>query len=242
MYTVAGRSFHNVQHNGNLSVFCWLDALEQRLKADGTLPDTLYYQVDGGPDAMCSLILFVSELLVAKGLCKRVVVTRLPVGHTHEDIDSLFAKIWKKLRRMHVITPQQYEKLAAASLYKPGRPCKVEDVFCVPDFQSFIGDSCGDKALNRWKMTKWAQLQFTSEAVDPSEEFPLGVRTTYRAFSKDTAIEIIDNDDEHALIPLEPREVHVHDHPLPDPDNGRPSGGFYLLDRCLLCMSACLLA
>jgi hypothetical protein len=56
---------------------------------------------------MCTLILLISELLVAKGLCKRVVVTRLPVGHTHEDIDSLFAKIWKKLRRMHVITPQQ---------------------------------------------------------------------------------------------------------------------------------------
>jgi hypothetical protein len=206
-----------------------LDALEKRLKADGTLPDTLYYQVDGGPDAMCSLVLCVAELLVAKGLCKRVVVTRLPVGHTHEDIDSLFAKIWKKLRRMHVITPQQYAKLAAASLYKAGRPCKVEDVFCVPDFQSFIADACGDKAFSRWKKTKWAQLQFKIEAVDPSEEFPLGVRTTYRAFSKDTAIEIIDNDDEHSLIPLEPREVHVHDHPLPNPD--RPSGGFYVLER-----------
>ena len=91
-------------------------------------------------------------------------------------------------------------------------------------------------------MTKWAQLQFKIEAVDPCEEFPLGVRTTYRAFSKDTAIEIVDNIDEHALIPLEPREVHVHNHPLPDPDNGRPSGGFYLLDRCLYfaCLPACL--
>jgi hypothetical protein len=134
-----------------LSVFCWLDALEKRLKADGTLSDTLYYQVDGGPEAMCSLALCVAEFLVAKGLCKRVVVTRLPVGHTHEDIDSLFAKIWKKLRRMHVITPQQYAKLAAASLYKAGRPCKVEDVFCVPDFQSFIADACGDKAFSPWK-------------------------------------------------------------------------------------------
>jgi hypothetical protein len=68
--------------------------------------------------------------------------------------------------------------------------------------------------------------------VDPSEERPLGARTTYRAFSKDTAIEIIDNVDEHSLIPLEPREVHVHDHPLPNPDNnGRRSGGFYVLER-----------
>jgi hypothetical protein len=75
-----------------------------------------------------------------------------------------------------------------------------------------------------------AQLQFKIEAVDPSEEFLFGVRTTYRAFSKDTAIEIID-DDEHSLIPLEPSEVHVHDHPLPNPDKGRPSGGFHVLER-----------
>jgi hypothetical protein len=174
------RSFHNLRHDGNLSVYCWLDSLEKRLKEDGTLPDTIYYQVDGGPDAICTLVLCVAELLVAKGLCKRVVVTRLPVGHTHEDIDSLFAKIWKKLRLMHVITPQQYETLAKAALFKDGRPVDVEDVFCVPDFQSFIADNCADKAFKRWKMTKWAQLQFTIEAAAVSEEFPLGVRTTYR--------------------------------------------------------------
>ena len=150
------------------------------MKEDGTLPDTIYYQVDGGPDAICTLVLCIAELLVAKGLCKRVVVTRLPVGHTHEDIDSLFAKIWKKLRQMHVITPQQYENLAKAALYKDGRPVDVKDIFCVSDFEAFMVQDCADNSFGRWKMTKWAQLQWIVEAVAISPEFPLGARTTYR--------------------------------------------------------------
>ena len=77
------RSFHNLKHNSNLTIFCWLDSLERRLKAYGSLPDTIYYQVDGGPDAMSALVLCIAELFVAKGLCKQVVVTRLPVGHTY---------------------------------------------------------------------------------------------------------------------------------------------------------------
>ena len=170
---------------------------------------------------MCTLVVCIAELLVAKGLCKRVVITRLPVGHTHEDIDSLFAKIWKKLRRMHVITPQQYAKLAKAALSKPGRPVEVEDVFVVPDFQDFVGDHCGDELFARWKITKWAQLQFTVEEVDSSDEFPLGVRTTYRAFTKDTAIVLKEDKSPTALVPLEPFEVTVHSHPLPSEE--RPS-------------------
>ena len=30
------------------------------------------------------------ELLVSKKIAKTIVLTRLPVGHTHEDIDALF--------------------------------------------------------------------------------------------------------------------------------------------------------
>jgi hypothetical protein len=185
--------------------------------------------VDGGPDAICSLVLCVAELLVAKGLCKRVVITRLPVGHTHEDIDSLFAKIWKKLRRMHVITPQQYEKLAKSALYKDGRPVDVKDVFCVPDFQSFIANDCGDSEFGRWKMTKWAQLQFTVEWVGECGEFPLGVKTTYRSHCKDKVILFEEDPDPEAIVPMEPVELHVHT--LPKPSAERPSGGMYILRR-----------
>lgn len=38
------------------------------------------------------------ELLIARGLTKRIVLTRLIVGHTHADIDGVFGRIWTKLR------------------------------------------------------------------------------------------------------------------------------------------------
>ena len=39
----------------------------------------------------------ICELLVARGLIRKLVLTRLPVGHTHEDIDAKFAKFGLKL-------------------------------------------------------------------------------------------------------------------------------------------------
>ena len=223
------RSFHNLKHDGNLSVYCWLKSLEKQQRDDGTLPDTIYYQVDGGPDAVCTLVLCIAELLVARGVCKRVVVTRLPVGHTHEDIDSLFAKIWKKLRRMHVITPQQYARLAKAALWKDGRPVEVEDVFCVPDYSSFVTANCADKNFQRWKMTKWAKLQFIMEEVAVSEEFPLGVRTTYRTHCRNNVVLFEDDESPNATVPLRPVDVKVHTHPRPTEE--RPSGGLFILQR-----------
>ena len=66
---------------------------------------------------------------------------------------------------MPLITPGQYSRLAQAALYKYGRPVEVPDMFCVPDFKKFVGDFCSDKEFGRWKLTKWAQSQFTVEIV-----------------------------------------------------------------------------
>ncbi len=71
---------------------------------EGKLPDTLYLQLDGGPENIAGAVYAMCELLVAKGLTKHIVLTRLMVGHTHEDIDSKFAKIWGKIRRAYVLT------------------------------------------------------------------------------------------------------------------------------------------
>lgn len=34
-------------------------------------------------------------------------ITRLPKGHTHEDIDSMFGVIWTRFRDMHIDSPAQ---------------------------------------------------------------------------------------------------------------------------------------
>ena len=77
------RTFHNVSH-------CFLLQLEARIEKYGKLPDTIFFQVDGGPENANAASLAMCELLIAKRLTKRIYFTRLMVGHTHEDIDAKF--------------------------------------------------------------------------------------------------------------------------------------------------------
>jgi hypothetical protein len=60
--------------------------LDVRLKEDKFLPPTIYIQIDGGPDLANKSFYAIMTLLVARqvGGVKKIVVTRLPVGHTHE--------------------------------------------------------------------------------------------------------------------------------------------------------------
>lgn len=46
----------------------------------GKLPDTIFIQIDGGGENTAKITLAMCELLVAKGLTKKIIVTRLPVG------------------------------------------------------------------------------------------------------------------------------------------------------------------
>jgi hypothetical protein len=84
------RTFHNVQHNANMSIHCLLKALEATGAEEGRIPDVVYYQVDGGSENTADHVFGIAALLVAKGLTKKVVITRLPVGRTHKKIDSKF--------------------------------------------------------------------------------------------------------------------------------------------------------
>ena len=72
------------------------------------LPDTIYHQVDGGSENTAKTSLALCEFLVAKRLTRKVVLSRLPVGHTHEDIDSSFGLIWRRLMATKALTPMKY--------------------------------------------------------------------------------------------------------------------------------------
>ncbi len=43
----------------------------------------------------------IAELLVAKGVVNNLVITRMPIGHTHEDIAVLRGK--------HIVTMYEYK-------------------------------------------------------------------------------------------------------------------------------------
>jgi len=97
------------------------------------------------------------------------------VGHTHEDIDALFGKIWEYIKEEMALTPQAYERLILKALSKPNRPVKVVDIFAVPDYKSLLDELVCDNLSNYIKEEE-TQLQFTFESVPVCEDYPFGVK------------------------------------------------------------------
>jgi hypothetical protein len=118
------------------------------------VPETIYYQMDGGPENCNTEMLGICALIVArynpnykkdgKGMgVKRIFVTRLPPGHTHEDCDAQFGVIWLATRRKHILTPSEYKRIIEQCLQKSN--VEVIDVFAVPDYAEALRDCLDDK-------------------------------------------------------------------------------------------------
>ena len=96
---IAFRIFHNVAAGGNMAIHCLLLALERIYKEEGRIPDNFDCQIDGGSENANNLWIAILELLVALDITKRICLTRLLVGHTHEDVDGIHGNIWIKGRK-----------------------------------------------------------------------------------------------------------------------------------------------
>jgi len=83
--------------------------------------------------------------MIIRGLTKKIVVTRLVVGHTHADIDAKFAKIWMKIRNMHVLTAQHYEQLITSALKSTKHVSKVVDLLVIPDYALLLNGMNANK-------------------------------------------------------------------------------------------------
>ena len=132
------------------------------------------------------------------------------MGHTHEDIDSKFAFIWKRVRNRFVLHPLAYKEAIEKSLSNDKIVCEVVDIFAVPNYAKYLKSYIIPDFSRYAKVNKngvdWTQLQFIFEEVPISEFFPVGVKTTYRKFSAASVVLI--------------EEISA----------GRPEDGFTLLD------------
>ena len=179
------RSFWNIGGGANLAIHVLLLDLHHRFERDGKLPPTIYMRNDGGSENSNKTFLAICELLVATRICKTVFVTRLPVGHTHEDIDGIFSRIWTAMRTESAISPQDYMREVKKALSsKEGDKMKKAifkfiDLFCVPDYKAFMEPHV-DSKFGRCFKEQWTQLCFRFRAVDASDYFPNGVEMHYR--------------------------------------------------------------
>jgi len=84
------RNFENLSKGSNLTVHCILLQLEAFLDEYDVFPEEIYIQLDGGKENANRIVLGFLELLVHRNIAKKIIFSRLPVGHTHEDIDGCF--------------------------------------------------------------------------------------------------------------------------------------------------------
>ena len=87
------------------------------LKQEGKLPATLYLQLDN-TTKQCKSQFMLAYLgsLVDSGVFKRVVLSFLPVGHTHEDIDQMFSKISMARHQSSTVAHSNVVKLSPPPL------------------------------------------------------------------------------------------------------------------------------
>lgn len=79
------RTFPHVPKSADLVIFCLLNELERWYHEHNCLfPETWYIQVDGGSENANKYVLACLEYLVTKRMVRKIYLTRLPVGHTHE--------------------------------------------------------------------------------------------------------------------------------------------------------------
>ena len=138
----------------------------------------------------------------------------------------MIVNVNKRINFNTIITNQTYAKQLCKCYKKKNINFKVVDIFVVPDYIKWL-KPCIDPELNRHVKTEFTQLQWKFEKVSVDANFPLGVRTTYRAFSQDSVFEIIK--DKTNVVGFSPRRTKCSW--FPKPSNYNASGGMYLLQH-----------
>jgi hypothetical protein len=88
-----------------------------------------------------------------------------------------------------MLTPERYAIAVEKALSTPKYSAKIRDLFVVPDYISFF-HGCLDKLFGNYCKKDGTQLQFVFEAIAVCGNFPLGVKTTYKAYSAEQVVEI----------------------------------------------------
>jgi len=92
------RTFNTIPNCANVQIHTMLLTLQHVKKTEGRIPLVFYYQIDGGSENTARAVIAVCEYLISKKVVIKIVLTRLMLGHTHEDIDGKFGTIWTYTR------------------------------------------------------------------------------------------------------------------------------------------------
>jgi hypothetical protein len=223
------RTCGTVTKHSNLSVYAVLCQIESWKLRNNYYPELLYLQVDGGAENANKLMLGFLELLASKRIIPTIYFTRLPTGHTHEDIDAVFGVIWKSNRLNSCETLDKFvdhvqqafgsgtfNKSSTSSAHDSN--VEVRDVYVIPNYDSFISPSI-DSNLKNLHKNLGTQHQWRFQSVEKDVYFPFGCKTEYRAYSSEKVVEFLVKPLEQChtnigkLIGLEPSTLYCRWYP-----------------------------
>lgn len=102
-----------------------------------------------------------------------------------------------------------------------GENSKVEDVYILPDYEKYLEPCCDKKFGNYCKQLK-TQHQIIFEHVTPNDQFPHGCKITYRAYSQDKVIEMVEERNTEVpginIVPVQVSPVPTYPFPVMDED------------------------
>ena len=236
-------SFNNILKGSDLTIYCVLSSLEDwQRKHQGKLPEVVFIQIDGGCENANKYLIAICELLCAKRIVKDIWITRLPVGHTHSDIDACFGHIWKWMRGRPIETLDDYFHGIRKAFENTSLNPTVKFIYVIPNYQEFL-DSHIDKCFGHYTKTESTQHCWRIQAVESSVMFPLGIKTLCRKYSSDRVVELVKKDPSKChssigrSIGLEP--ITAFSKWFPDKHNDLPGRngieGFYILKSIPSC-------
>eukprot|EP01031_Cornospumella_fuschlensis_P032420 gene32420-39203_t len=237
------RTFGTVSKGANLIIHCILRELEDWNSLYNNYPEEIYIQVDGGSENANKYVLAMLELLVVKRFARVIFYTRLPTGHTHEEIDAIFGSIWNAFKNSPCLTLSQYKRVIESVFSSSNLQTEVRDLFIIPDYVKIIGP-CIDGKFQRLHKEEYTQHQWRFEAVAPSVYFPGGCKTVYRAYSSEKVVELVFMDKDKCSTELgfatglEPTTTLVRWYPFCRrfESDSEPIEGFYILQE-IPCLS-----
>jgi hypothetical protein len=150
--------YENFKHGTNVTIEAIYRSLSYRLNLMGSLPALLYLQLDNTvKQCKSQFMMGFLAYLVLTGVFKHVVVSFLPVGHTHEDIDQLFSRIAIYLMCHDALSVEGlHECIRQSYQTKTGQRCHTSHWDRVTNFSDWIQEYLEEFT----GITKWHQFRF----------------------------------------------------------------------------------
>jgi len=201
---VLGCIFHNgmrtqlyisgpsVQLGASYMIHCIHEEIRRLLEDKGMPPpDKIYLQIDGASDNTAYVVFAALEHLVAAGLCSTIEVWRLPVGHTHEDIDGRFGVLSMQIRDQSIETTQKF--FAEARFAFRGE-CDITYIAAIYAYKEFY-EAFLDKHI-MVKKQDYTNLGFRFQRLSEAEREDdrynhlLDVKVNYKKVAQDITVDL----------------------------------------------------